>query len=331
MRIVAELKDYFHTLQFLRRPRRWKPTALAAGLFVLAVGLFFVPSKQPKTDAPALPNGPTVGTEAATTILLDQRSYSVAELTSNTPLLVRIAGIEPKDDGVFAYHLVYTGLEIGVFNLTDFLVTTTGQRLREPIATVTIGSVIPPGARHAAVYTDPPYQGRAVPYKFLLILGTLVWAGCGGALFWPVKKQPAVTPDPEPEPQQDEPDAEESSAPKTLAELLRPLVEKAANKSISLEEKGRLEQILFEHWGKELELDHLDSLEQLRRILAHPDAGALLRTIERWLYQPNSLITPEEINAALQSYSALPSDPRQSTRPSRPKPTNQTAPTHFES
>jgi hypothetical protein len=274
---------------------------------------------------------PTVGAEAAATILLDQRFYSVAERTPNTPLLVRIAGIESRGNGVFAYNLAYTGLEIGVFNLTDFLVNTSGQRLREPVATVTIGSVIPPGARYAAVYTDPPFQGRAIPYKLILVLGSLLWASGGVALFWPAKKPPDTKTDAEKETQQQEHDAEDSSNQKTLADLLRPLVEKAANKSISLGEKARLEQILFEHWGKELELDHLDSLEQLRRILAHPDAGALLRTIERWLYQPNSLITPEEINAALQSYSALPSGPRQSPRPSLPKPTTETAPTDFDS
>jgi hypothetical protein len=91
-----------------------------------------------------------------------------------------------------------------------------------------------------------------------------------------------------------------------LADLLRPLVEKAADKSINADEKAELERILFEYWGKELELDHLNSVEQLRRILEHPEAGALLHTIEQWLYQPDSSITPQEITKALESYLGIP-------------------------
>jgi hypothetical protein len=94
--------------------------------------------------------------------------------------------------------------------------------------------------------------------------------------------------------------------PVMLAEVLRPLVERAANKSITADEKARLESILFQYWGKELELDHLNSVEQLRRILAHPEGGALLRTVEQWLYQPDSQIGEDEISLALKDYLEIP-------------------------
>ncbi len=328
MRLVADIQLYLRSLRPAPRPLVIKTAAVTATLFVLVGGLFLFSPNQAPTPAATLPSLPTIGTEAAETLVLDQRTYTVAEHTPNTPLLVRITAIEPGESGAFSYRLSYTGLEAGVFNLTDFLVKPTGERLREPVATVTVSSAIPPTARYAAVYTDPPFQSRAVPYRLLLLLGTLLWAGCGVFLFWPPKKQAATNPDPEESPQYAQDDAPDSDSPRTLADLLRPLVEKAANKSISLAEKGRLEQILFEHWGKELELDHLDSLEQLRRIMEHPEAGSLLRTIERWLYQPDSLITPEEINASLEAYITLPSGPRQT--PEQVPAEFETASPHFQ-
>ena len=319
MRFVADIQLYWRSLRPLPRPLVIKAAIGAATLFVLSGGLLLLRPNQAPTPAATLPTLPTIGTEAGETLVLDQKTYTAAELTPNTPLLVRITGVESIAGGSFSYHLSYTGLETGVFNLTDFLVKPNGERLREPVATVTIGSAIPPNARYAAVYTDPPFQSRAVPYRLILLLGTLLWAGCGVFLFWPPKKQVTTNPNVAEPPQHTQDDEADSEGPQTLADLLRPLVEKAANKSISLAEKGRLEQILFEHWGKELELDHLDSLEQLRRIMEHPEAGSLLRTIERWLYQPDSLITPEEINSSLEAYIALPSGPSQKPRTIQPE------------
>jgi hypothetical protein len=101
----------------------------------------------------------------------------------------------------------------------------------------------------------------------------------------------------------------ETEGPRSLDDLLRPLVEKAAQKTITAEEKGRLEQILFQYWGALLQLDHLNSVEQLRRILEHKEAGALLRTVEQWLYQPDSNIPAEEISQILKPYMDLPIQP----------------------
>ncbi len=67
-----------------------------------------------------------------------------------------------------------------------------------------------------------------------------------------------------------------------------------------------MEQILFQYWGALLQLDHLNGIEQLRRILEHKEAGALLRTVEQWLYQPDSKIAQEEINLFLKPYMDLP-------------------------
>ena len=66
-----------------------------------------------------------------------------------------------------------------------------------------------------------------------------------------------------------------------------------------------MEHILFVYWSNALELDHLDDAEQLRRILEHEEAGALMRAVEQWLYQPASDVTPEEITDKLEPYMDL--------------------------
>jgi hypothetical protein len=49
----------------------------------------------------------------------------------------------------------------------------------------------------------------------------------------------------------------------------------------------------------------------------------LLRTVEQWLYQPDSLITTEEINAALEAYETRFSADLPPPRPIPPPPAEQ--------
>ena len=318
MRFLTRIQDYLSYLRLAPKPLQIKTAIIVGTVCTVLLGTLLWSPSQPKPRPQTLPLLPSVGTESLQSIVLDQPSYKVADRSDATPLLVKITAIEPTGEGTFVYKLSYTGLETGVFNLTDFLVSPAGDRLKEPIATVTIGSAIPTNAAFNAVLYTPPLRTNAFPYRLTVILGIIAWAGCGALLFWPAKKQqPAARSSPSDPPP---PSSDEIPHTQTLADLLRPLVEKAADKSINADEKAELERILFEYWGKELELDHLNSVEQLRRILEHPEAGALLHTIEQWLYQPDSSITPEEISSALESYLGIPclemSPPRpQSTLP----------------
>ncbi len=250
----------------------------------------------------------SVGTENQTFILLPRKDCSVAPQSPSTPLLLRIKSITPAENGQFRYHLLFSGLEKGTFNLTDYLVTPDGERLREPIETVSVRSLIPATVTYSAIELDAPSTKRPLPYLGIVIFLALAWSACGIFLFrnalqslylflFKFRKKTTTESDAK---------NETAPAPPTLADILRPLIEKAAMKTITSEEKGRLEQILFLYWGKFLEIEYLDSVEQLRRILEHPTAGELLRTVEKWLYQPESLITKEEITVALTPYMDLP-------------------------
>jgi hypothetical protein len=202
------------------------------------------------------------------------------------------------DGQQFSYLLAYSGTERGTFNLTDYLCTPTGERLREPITPVQVNTYIPDSAEYAVQNLPVPLHTPPLPYTAWLCVSAAVWLGTGLWMFLPRRKRRQIAAPVVPPPA--------NEGPRSLEDLLRPLVEKAAQKTITPEEKGRLEQILFQYWGALLELDHLNGAEQLRRILEHKEAGALLRTVEQWLYQPDSKIPMEEISQILKPYMDLP-------------------------
>jgi len=294
-------------LDFFRRQTRAVQASAAAALAVSVLCFAWAvwPSPRP-VISPPLP--PSVGTENQASILIPRKDCFVAPQSPSTPLLLRIANITPAENGQFRYQLLFSGLERGTFNLTDYLVTPDGERLREPVETVTVRSLISPPVTYSALELDAPSTKRPTPYFGILIFVALAWSACGFFLFrntlyallrflFKFRKKTSPASDPQ---------QESAPAPPTLADILRPLIEKAAQKTITTEEKSRLEQIIFLYWGEFLEIEYLDSVEQLRRILEHPTAGELLRTVEQWLYQPESLITKEEITAALNPYMDLP-------------------------
>lgn len=270
--------------------------AVAFGL-ILAISTFSRPQRPPVPDPTA---APSVGAEALYTLLLPRGDIAAAPQTDNAPLFVRVQSIQPADNQQFSYLVAYSGTEKGTFNLTDYLCTPTGERLREPITPVQVTSYISDSAEYAIRNLPVPGHPNPLPYTALLVASAAAWLGTGLWMFLParVKSRPAAPPPPAAPPTE--------ATAHTLEDLLRPLVERAAQKTISPQEKARMEQILFQYWGALLQLDHLNGVEQLRRILDHKEAGALLRTVEQWLYQPASKIAQEEINLILKPYMDLP-------------------------
>ena len=268
--------------------------ALAVGI-ALALSTCSAPQRTVFTDLSGIPS---VGAETLYTLLLPRGDIVAAQQADNSPLFVRIKSIQPTDNQQFSYLLSYSGIERGTFNLTDYLCTPNGNRLREPITPVQVNSYISDSAEYAIRNLPVPRHPAPAPYTALLFVSAAAWLGTGLWMFLPRKRiRKTATPA---APQAVNP------AARTLEDLLRPLVEKAAKKTITPEEKGRMEQILFQYWGALLQLDHLNSVEQLRRILDHKEAGALLRSVEQWLYQPDSKIPPEEISLILKPYMDLP-------------------------
>jgi hypothetical protein len=244
---------------------------------------------------------PSVGAEALYTLILNRGDVIAAAPAENAPLTATIKSIQTTGNQKFTYIIAYLGTEKGTFNLTDYLSTPNGVRLREPITPVQVDSFVPDSAEYA-IRNLPIHQHPAPPpYTAMLYGSGAAWLLLGLWMFLPRGRKRPASPPPQPTLP-----ARETPQEQTLEDLLRPLVEKAAQKTITTPEKSRMEQILFNYWGALLELDHLNSVEQLRRILEHEEAGALLRTVEQWLYQPESEIPVEAINEILKPYMNLP-------------------------
>ena len=72
--------------------------------------------------------------------------------------------------------------------------------------------------------------------------------------------------------------------PPTALELLRPLCEAAATRPLDVEEKARLELLLYRHWRERLGFDDARASHAIERLRAHADASPLLLDLERWLH-----------------------------------------------
>ena len=196
------------------------------------------------------------------------------DLDLESPLLVRLAAYEDLGDGRFASELDYIGTVAGTFDLRDVLVFESGAPVAElaPIP-VEIVSNLSTDAPTDLVMAPPPASSLEGGYSVVLAVVCILW------LLVPlivlarrlVRRAPVVVPDP--------------PAP-TIGERIAPIVEAAASRRLSVEEQGRLELLLYAHWQEELKLDD-DRALAVARLRRHELAGELLRTVERWLHDPN--------------------------------------------
>jgi hypothetical protein len=86
-----------------------------------------------------------------------------------------------------------------------------------------------------------------------------------------------------------------SHRPKTLAEQLRPLVERAQAGTLSTPERAELERMLLAFWGRRLGLTDVDPREAMAQMRQHPEAGRLIEQLELWLHRPG---TADEVDVA---------------------------------
>jgi hypothetical protein len=130
-------------------------------------------------------------------------------------------------------------------------------------------------------------------YKVLIGAGVGLWALCAIPLLLGRRKR------------SNQATADESGAPPSIIDKLRPLVEQARAGKLTTDGKARVERLLLAYWKERLELSDAEPAEAILRLRAHPEAGALLRTLEDWLYRPPGT-TPVEIDAALAPYAVDP-------------------------
>ena len=245
------------------------------------------------TLAPAAPPATlerAIGIEGDVSVALPRGDYQPRPLDDRTPLILRVESVSPGAGGQFYYALHYIGLEPGTYQLADYLVHPDGSLAKEIGGEVVqVRSVLPPdhdGVLNAYVPQPFPWFGG---YRMLLGLLALLWLG-GIAMFiyFGRKRRPVVV-------------AVVVAPPPTYAERMQPFVEAAATGNLSAAGQAELERLMSGYWREKLALHDQRMADALAQLKRHPEAGALLRALERWLHRPGGA-TREEVVGLLDPY-----------------------------
>jgi hypothetical protein len=188
------------------------------------------------------------------------------------PLVLRVAEVGRDPGGANRYELRYVAAVPGTYDLREYLVRVDGRPLEDaPPARVSVGELLP--AEHPGDLERVPTPAVRHPwrYRLLVVVGAVVWLI---PLAWRIarglaRRKPVEAPAPPP--------------PRTLADQLRPLVERALAGELDPHGQAHLEQLLVAYWRQKLGLAGSPE-EILLKLREHGEAGALVQALERWLY-----------------------------------------------
>jgi len=209
---------------------------------------------------------------------VDELVLSAPELEAlpaerGAPLVLRVLATRAHGDA-FRYDLEFTGLEPGQHDLRDYLVPVNGEPLARaslPPIPVRVESLLAPGQ----VLPNRPERRRLETfggYRLLVLTGAIVWLGGLWAILRSGRGHELAR--------------VAAERPPTLAEELRPLVERALRGELGGPERSELELKLLAYWRERSGLDGESPELALARLRAHPEAGPLLASLERWLHVP---------------------------------------------
>ena len=207
-------------------------------------------------------------------------------------VIVRVVETYKHGTG-FRYDLSYYGLEPGTFDLKDALQRKDGSSTADlPSIPVTIRAILPPGQiePHTLKATPSVFRGY---YRVGMFLGAVVWFLGLLAIVFVGRKKARLT-------------ASAEARPLTLADRLRPLVDRARAGTLEPAERAELERTLIDYWRRRLGLEALAPGKAIALIRADEQAGALLRALEGWLHRPPGEGQAIDVAALLEPYRALP-------------------------
>jgi hypothetical protein len=208
-------------------------------------------------------------------------------------VVVRITNVQ-KHGTAHRYDLTYYVLEPGSYNLIDFVQRKDGTPVGElsPIPIVA-ESGLPPGQVLPSEQSPQPVKSMG-GYKWWLIAAGIIWLLVMLAILFVGRKKPVY--------------AEVLSGHRmSLADRLRPLVERGLAGGLSPEERADLERSLIGFWTRRLHLESLRPAERFAKLRSDANAGPLLEQLEAWLHKPG----PQEsvdLAALLKPYKDMPAD-----------------------
>lgn len=231
-----------------------------------------------------------IGIEGDVNIVLDRGDYQPKPLDDRTPLILRIENITPADGGRFSYDFHYIGFEPGSYPLADYLILPDGSPATEIGGVmVEVRSILPPdhdGRLNSYVPRPFPWFGG---YRMMLVGLAVLWVLGLFVFYWIGRRKKTIQVVEAPPPQP------------SYAERMRPLVEAAADGNLSTSGQAELERLMTGYWREKLALHDRRMADSLGALKRHPEAGALLLALERWLHRPGGA-TRKEIEVLLEPY-----------------------------
>ena len=246
-------------------------------------------SAQPSDRA----TGSTVGIPAKRWLLVPSGAAIVPKplIDRNSKMIVRVLDSIPVGNQT-RYELSYYGLEPGTFDLKDYLEREDKSPLGNTGPTlVQVRSVLPPGQIEPNSLRTTPATFTS-HYRWWMFGAAVAWFAGLIAIALVGKRRR-------------EPEAVAARPPLTLADRLRPLVERAMAGTAQPSERAELERTLIDYWRRKLGYQSLAPGAAIALIRADPTAGALLRQLEAWLHQPPGEAEPVDLNALLEPYRNL--------------------------
>lgn len=192
-----------------------------------------------------------------------------------SPMLVRVT--ELTDSAVGAdrrYRIDYIGVVAGTFDLTSQIIHRDGTPASElaPMPVKIVSELPEKFGTDLFMVSAHPMFTRSY-YRIILGVIAAIWIAIPIFVFVrrAIRHRPApAAPPPPPAP--------------TLADQLRPLVEAAMNKGLSVHEQARLELLLLAFWSERRDLAALPPAQAISQLRSDVEAKPLLLAVEQWLH-----------------------------------------------
>jgi len=256
------------------------------------------PRSPPGVAVPAQIRGPspaqsTIGIEGQ--VILRHRAAEPVQtvpVNDKAPVVVRIADSTPDGEYVL-YDLRFIAQYAGKFDLRDCLRRPDGSALTDaPPLPVVIGKLLPEDHQGELIEIAGMSVPRLGGYRAALVAVGAVWLIPPAWLIVRRLMRKAASQPPA------------GPRPHTLADQLRPLVERAIRADLSTPERAQLEMLLLGYWRERLGLHSvdLDPAQAICRLRENREAGELLTLLEQWLHRPPSRSEAVDIGAMLERY-----------------------------
>lgn len=210
-----------------------------------------------------------------------------------TPVIIRIDAVWPHGTA-HRYDMEFYALDAGEHDLRDYLRRKDGGSIDDlpPMMLKASPNLASYEIRPARLDANP--VSAAPRYKNTMITAAVLWViGLLAILLYGRRPAGAAS--------------TAASRPVSLAEHLQPLIQAAADGTLESTRLAELELSLVAWWRTRLKMNDLTPSEALQALLAHEEAGPLLRGIESWLHRPDA-DGQEDVSKLLEPYRQLPAD-----------------------